>query len=976
MANKNTIQGINIEVGLDETNFNKGMKSVKDELKSSTKLSKEFDKALQLDPTNIDNINDALKANEKSIKSAQKQADIYNARLSELEDVNLKDLNNSIEQNQKELATAENEVKQLKDAFKELDKTELNSDKVEELKDAIKDAEKNAQDLTDTLKEQNNTLNNLDSTNMDNLRANAKSAENEVQKLQNKNDLLNRDLKALETESYEDLSFNAKKAAVNTGQLTQEQVGFGQALKKSDLDEYSAKQELANAATAEFGGVVDVATKFLNPYTAIVGVAAASLTTYHKETLKVKEASREFAINTNIATEDVAAFQEIADITAKTLGIDYAEALDIVGGAAKLSADEFRTQQSVLEDVRISYAYASNDAIELETGITGVNNAMIGFNDDSIDHERVISNAITLYDDYGKSADDVGDSLIEWSDTLGALGLTFDDTMTTFALGLTAGARSTDEIANAYNEFSLRFIEADEDMIASLDTLGTTQDDVNTLFGEEGFGAVILEVINRLADYNDKVSETDGELKALNDTTVLAETLFGTFGEEFIGTFAANEESVAALNDALDTTGKQTETLTGLQGILQTALDESGIDQNTIDYRKYSDQIKNAGLGTIILALLTNKSLSPAFDTLTEKMGLNEEQIANLKAGQDDLSNGLLFTNESQTTLTTAFDLAVEKGLILEERTEDIKKAYDDLKKSSDFLTEVTDDQSESYQNVNDKLGKFLVNNDALQKSYVESQNGSIGMRKVLTEEDLATKNLSEKIDILSENLIEGKDNQDKFKDSMNTLTSDTASLQEKIDAASSAVEIANDNYLISDETYNNLSGSIGNVIDELGGGSGLASRFRDATKVTEDADDATDDYNEQLEDSITNVNQLKGKLEKAIGPMDDFANSTDNAFDNLKNLNNEIDNYNSKSVSEKSAGLSTNSGISLQSSPIFDTRSGTNLQAESLKQPTVKNITNNSTPININVTVNTDSESVGNDVVSSINRSLGRLVI
>ncbi|MFF2640311.1 peptidoglycan DD-metalloendopeptidase family protein [Streptomyces niveus] len=123
----------------------------------------------------------------------------------------------------------------------------------------------------------------------------------------------------------------------------------------------------------------------------------------------------------------------------------------------------------------------------------------------------------------GPRADDLADTMNEYSTIFRALGLDAKTSMGLFSQGMKAGARDTDTVADALKEFQIRSTDASESSADAFELLGMDAEKMTARFAKGGEGAAtgLQLVLDKLRGMKDPV-----------DRNAAAVGLFGTKAED------------------------------------------------------------------------------------------------------------------------------------------------------------------------------------------------------------------------------------------------------------------------------------------------------------------------------------------------------------------------------------------------------------------------------------------------------------
>lgn len=702
---------------------------------------------------------------------------------------------------------------------------------------------------------------------------------------------VNKDIKAMETKQFDDLSENSKNANAEMKKLNQEMKELNDEADSSDMKSFN--QQLTESAknTDLFAKATNLATLAVNPYTIAIAGAAAGLKVYWERVQRTNEAQKAFTYNLEISSSDMTELGKQASITGKSLGLDYATSLEYANQEMRIFGDNIQNTADFQKYFNETVMISNSEMFDYDIVLAEMTSNQANFGDSIDKTTQIMATQTVMLQRYGRSADDSMDTFIEFGDTLAAVGLDAEESLSLMSGALVAGARNTDEMANAVNEFALRMTEADQKTKDALTSIGLNYDNLAKDITDKGIQYGIIEVVNGMNDFYEATAKTDGEFSALNQTMALGMQLFGTYGEEFIATFAANTEGVTGLNEAIEITNTRTQALADITTkTLKPAYDDFA--KNTLpdlgaEAHRYNNILQNQGKLALINALVNEKKLVPAMQSL----GLT---IESLPEKYQNMATQILILADSEASWNEK--KAASNQLMADETA---------IAMGNDTVMQARNATYETMANLQNRVsdGYFLTTQgtqaftEALYASS-ETLNEYIGPMQNLNEEILRSITLNSDYDL---NIKEVDKAVSKLKDGTANYSFYLAQANNEVVQGVAAQVLSNDQYDRAAKVIEQANIAYGSKT-----GTGYTARFTEAIQTSDDGEKSLKEYNQRLEDSKTNLDKMKSSLEKNTTKMAEFSKETNNAYTNLDNLNQATQTYNNQPVSSKSANIST----------------------------------------------------------------------
>lgn len=917
----NDIAGLSIGINADTVDFDKGLKQVNKELAATGNLGKETDKALKFDPTSLEKMTDSLKVTTKQLEGSKEKAQSLNKEIERLSKLDVDDLNASAKNLQQELNDSKSRTSELQSELKKLEKIDIDSEEYANLSQALKDSQNESAKLSTELKVVNKDIKNLDYQNMTKLATEAKKADNEIERLEVKQKNLNNNIEAMNTSNYDKLTGGAKKAAQQQGLLTQE-------LKDTNEEVSDTTGALSGLASTGASDVFNELTESLGPANAElvngatnavqmgasmsglgpIGIAAGAgigiLTSALTYNIREVERNRE-------STKDlVYTFGEIEDSSGNAaesvtnLSKAYEISSEEVSQALKSSSKwnkEMELTDSRLRDVSNSVALNNSGILDYNTQLSLTTSAQRNWNLSSSESKDLLGTTTSLMSDYGKVMEDLPDTITEWSDTFAAAGIDAETFYDILVAGAESGARSTDEVANALNEFVLKISEAKDptsDAALALSELGFSFDEINTIISEQGIDVAIGLILDQMANLTDNQTE-------LNDLLIISGALFGTVGEEYI----ANAVKLGELGTATEDLTEAQLFLKDNTNLLTEALELQKSSLTTEQYDNAKFAIDNLTLSSFLFSDNIYNAMLPALQGLVESGALTQEQLDLLSASQTTLSQAMatgsidvLLQKANVDTLTTTMTTyKTQLGLT----DEQIKKYSDTLNlasESSNLLKLDTEKVTTAFWNTleaNERLGQTVA-------ITTQNANGYGATTKQVTLEQIKNGEVTliqnQEMEALRQTIGKTTLNQDVMAESVKTLTNENATSAEKISALdavmgelSSATNTQTGEAIVAADKMEAYQ----KKVDSLKSAQGLAEKAS-GTYAGSITDTSVD-----LDDGSKKLDKYGDAVEESSKGFDSFSKKAQNSSDKVKDLNKKANEWDNKNL-DKNINVTT----------------------------------------------------------------------
>jgi hypothetical protein len=992
------IEGLSIVWNSDNQDFNKSVTQINKELRATGTLGREVDKALKLDPGNVDLMNKSLNITTVELEGSREKSIALNREIERLGKLDISELNEDLAKQQKELKASQQQSKELNKELTKLGKTDVNSEEYQKLTKELEDSKKATKETQDSINQLNRDLKALDVTNMAKLEGNAVKANNEVNRLEKKQRDLNDSIKQIPNGEYDQLNKEIDKAS-------------------NSMEDLSGASSTAGSAVGELGGAVGGTTgqvvsgtssivgysaslASLGPAGMAAGAAIGAVTvamTYSLE--KGKELN---AINYELAKSygDTAPIDEYADTVygvGKALG-DQEQAAQASAAAIKIYGDNIQNSSDQIEATTGVMATADATGMDYATTANYAAQVQKLWNTNLYETEQAMGAAITLSQEYGAKADDLNDTLTEFGPTFVAMGFSMEETFAILEAGLAMGARNTDEVANAINEMNIRIGES----------AGVTDDFDLALQAVYGDTNLTSEAFNEMMQ-----NDPTGTLKSLTEATYdyalasgdtneiikIGGQLMGTYGEEMFA---------EAINMAVATSGTQAyrDAKAGLNSVSEKAIAnaQAEFEAGTISQQQLNDTIAKYGELTIAKALTTEMTATELEQMAIwlENAGYTQEQITLMTDAQTlfteakNTNNAALLVEGENLATTTAFLTTYKDTLgLTDEQLAEYNLKLTNAANANSILGSTTEELNTKTMTYLDTLftqdlatQQFTITTQTAQQANLGLQGTTESLTLAQIASEAATTGNTEALSQAGQQLGFTKDEADQLASSYLTLASDSATAQEKTDALTQAQATLDSSSVSSGAATD----ALGKSIEDLNWLNAEAARVmgtttganEDSTTAIEGGNKAYEEQKKALEDANPKLEKNAEKAKEAARQQEELAKQTQKASDNMSDLNAELDNYNGKSVAPKQVGTvetSTRSVATPQMSPLDTARMGTmsNSRAISGSYATANGFTSVNTNgrvsgLNIPITINGNgsyTSSEINDITSKVTNEL-----
>lgn len=680
MADK-TIKSLSIEFDADSTNFNKSVKKINSELNASANLAKELGKNMSFDSADdgIKKLNDLLEVQQAQLKGTKSKVSALEKEYDRLDSLDLGTLENSQQELRDNIKQSQAETRKLRSELTKLDKAgNIDTQEYKDLEDELKKSTQNTKDLQEELKGVNSDLAAISPANLIKLRTNIEKALNAEKDLNDQIKLTNDDINALQTGDYDKLSSKVKDAVKEFTDLDTEATS---ALKGIDKNSAGAQKSLSDIGdeaeqagtslsdiakggasealgtlTEEAGGAVEglggiaegaiSAGAALGPMGVVVGGVAASLGAVAVSAKNTREIQSQLvgSVNdTGVAFEDQTGTIKIA---AHALGIDYVEAAQSAREMTQDFGDSIQTNGDLMGAMIADQALANTGTFESADAYRAATANNAAFGDGLAQSNDTIGKSVYMMQSYGDRADDIIDTQQEWSDTFAATGQSSTDMFNILNAGMTAGARNTDEMANAWNEFQIRL--GDGTAQESVESLGLDWNDLVKEFNDGGTSSQLAfaQVVDGLFGIEDQTKRN-----------AVAAGILGTQGEEFISTLNLQKSETEQLVAQM----KGQETI--MKAVGYTVEENTGFwtkfaDANnltSVEVANLQQKISEQGLSSVD-ASTKNAVMISSLESLADKYNFTDQETKNLTDTYKVHSGQLDITEMSQKNFADGLD--------------------------------------------------------------------------------------------------------------------------------------------------------------------------------------------------------------------------------------------------------------------------------------------------------------------------------
>lgn len=835
-----TVKGINIVFGADSEDFNKGLKKVNKELTQASKYGKTLQKSLNFDDADdgIQQLNKYLGVLETELKGNQSKADA------------------------------------LRQEIERLDKAgELDNSKYLQLSDELTKAESNAEQLQRKISAVNSDIKSLDSGEFDKLSKTTQKAFKGMDTLDTSIEEVNKDL-------------DETGKSFDTEQLS------------GDLKDLTGSAVEASGGVGALGKVFELGPELLNPYTLAIagaGLAIQQVGEYSKDTREAQFTLTSQVANANVSMDDQL---KVSRKLSRSLNMDMTEASQTVADAQLTYGDAISSTNDLIKDsVKIS-AYNASGLGDTETAYAVATQNAINFGLTTEQNEKFIGKLTATTQQFGQQGEDVNDTFIEWGDTFASTGQDADQMLGILNTGLLLGARSTDEVANAWNEFVLRL--GDGTAQTAIEDIGLSWDDVVANFSKGGRDSqkAVIDVLDALSDVKDTTERTNE-----------AAQIFGTSGEEFLATALDNKQAVKELNTEFDRQTKIQNNLTKAtekgSGTWQQMQKDLNLTNGEI--ADLQQGFKDYGLAGVD-ATTQSYILNSAVQNLGKSAGLTQPQIDTMRTAVGLLHGDLSLADTSAKDLNKGFGLLNKSGVIT-------TSAMNDLQFTTNLLygkTSLTSGQVNILTNNISKMGE--------RGTYTQGQvNGLTGVITTLGDKSLTP---TEKLDNLRQTVqtmgstgqITTKDMQN-YLGAINNLSDPSVSASKKASILASGVELVGTKAGLS-------KGEIAKYTDKINGASkaatngttkqdGFANKMSDIKGATANATSAIDRLTLAYIAQQSPTDRLRIKNALGADTLEDMGKSAGVAGVKIDGASGKITDLNGKKIKKKDVKITATDNAS-----------------------------------------------------------------
>lgn len=944
MAGDLTFKSLNIEFGADDSGFNKSLSKINGELRAVSTLGKQLDKDLKFDNAQdgTKKLNQLLQVQEDELKGTQSKAKALASEYDRLSKTDMQTLVTKQQNLADELEQSKAKTKQLNAELKNMKKAgDIDTAQYEALKQELDQSKNKTKELNDELKETKNDIKKIEPQNMARLgteivktKAKEKDLNDEIGKTKS-------DIENLNSGEFDKLSDRTKQAGSEMKQLSKysddafnkiETGAKNSAKEMDDLDTkttsikdsldtlggtsagdaFSSLSENVKGTSAEmdiFGEIASAGPALLNPYTAAIVAVGSAIGVASKRYQENIDMQKQFAgslVPTNLKIqEQTSGVRDLAKIT----GQDLSEATQIgiegqqdFGNAIKTTSDNLQAGLAIT-------ALNNTGTIEAADAYAAATSNAANFGDGLAQHNETLGQSVYMMQAYGNKADDIIDTQVEWGDTFAATGQSSQQMFNILNAGMVAGARSTDEVANAWNEFQLRL--GDGTAQAGIEAIGLSWDDTVNKFNAGGISSqqAFAQVVSGLLGIEDQTQRT-----------AVAQSIFGTQGEEFIATLNAQKGDVDALTASL---GGQKTAHDAMNETLKAGSPfwkQYQSDQNLtkVQVTDLQTAIKEQGLSAVDTST-KHKILEASLTTMGTKMGLNKQETSNLVNTYKVWSGQMDLTKISQKNLNDGLDTLKNTGLITKDAFNVLKDATTRYREEGLTLT------SKEVKGLDGNIKALGKTNQVTgqQQKVLSDAVSTLGTKSITSIEGVSS--LAKITNVLASSNAKGDADIKKMSSSVVKLGSSSASTKEKVGALKGFITELGKSSLITKDKAKELNGKI----DDMASASKDGSTAQDGLKNKIDKSKSSMNEQKNSLDSLTGVYiaslspTKKARVENEIGKKryDELTGATDknssktkengdakgkNA-DKTKTMNDKV-NESKKFQNELSGALDTNS--------------------------------------------------------------------
>ncbi|ALG48578.1 hypothetical protein FORC3_1201 [Clostridium perfringens] len=479
-----TISELLVSLGLDSTQFDKGITNANRSIKSLDKGFKEAQKAIKLNENSLESYSNALKAGENLLGAYKNKLEILNGSYDKY-----KTKLEGLVQRQKDLP---DEINKSKEALKELSSTVGKSS----------EEYKKAKDDLDKLKAEFKGMDNSISSAINSLR----NVENQMKEVGNKSKSLENDLEGLQKKFKTlDSGFSMQKVIKQFDDVKKKAGDLAESVDKIK----DKTEKLSVGATAGIGAIGATAIESSNNTMKLKG--ALGLT--EEEAQKLKETARDIAKD----------------------GFDFSEANDSLIKIKQTLGDALNPEQ--VEG--LSKALLSMNKVfdvDMNDSIRAISIMMKNF---GIGSEEATDILVAGLQNGLDVSGDFLDTFSEYSVQLNTLGYSAEDSFNLMASGMENGVFNMDKLIDMVKEGRLRLTEMNDASKQAIDSIGLNAETVQQNISAGGETAR-----KQMTELAQKILEIKNPTEQARVATALFGTQFEDLGINGIKSLAGVDESL------------------------------------------------------------------------------------------------------------------------------------------------------------------------------------------------------------------------------------------------------------------------------------------------------------------------------------------------------------------------------------------------------------------------------------------------
>ncbi len=316
-----------------------------------------------------------------------------------------------------------------------------------------------------------------------------------------------------------------------------------------ELKQFNTENSKINKASKkieEYGNKISKASDKINDLgnkaTVVSGAVVAGGVAMVNSAMSVEDAVAKYISSTNTAKNETEKYKKVLEnINNANYGEGYE---DIANSMSTVKMQLKDIDATSLENIT-EKAIALRDLFgyEVAESVRAVKALMDHFNISADESFNLIAEGKKQGLDF---SNELLDNINEYSVQFKKLGLTAEDMFNIFKVGSENGAFNLDKIGDAIKEFSIRAIDGSNTTIDGFKRIGLNADVMTKKFANGGETAkqAFIEVVNRLAKMDDKVSQS-----------IAGVDLFGTMWEDLgptvVGSFSKMDAGISKSSNSM-----------------------------------------------------------------------------------------------------------------------------------------------------------------------------------------------------------------------------------------------------------------------------------------------------------------------------------------------------------------------------------------------------------------------------------------